>query len=230
MSSAPHQSFLRRTWQVLRDDARRFYSRRNLVRMAIGLLIGCILANSPLDQWLEDAYRQHLHSDAKGAERFHKVTKLFGDRRVVIIVPVTAMAIGTLAPPSPATLAVGAWGSQMSRALVVGAPVTFGGVWLLGGDRPKEGNGSAWHPLKEDHGISGHAFAGALPFLVMASMTANPAGQTVLYACSGLTAWSRVDSQSHYPSQVLLGWWLAFLAVRVVRKQRAEGKTAVIGQ
>ena len=149
------RNFLRRTWQVVLDDARRFYSRRNLVRLAIGLLVGCILANSPLDQWLENAYRQHLHSDAKGAAQFHKVTKLFGDRRVVIIVPVTAMAIGTLAPPNPATLAIGAWGSQMARALVVGAPVTFGGVWLLGGDRPKEGNVSGWHPLrKQDHGIS----------------------------------------------------------------------------
>lgn len=226
MSLPPLQSWLRRTWQVLLDDARRFYAWRNLVRLAIGFAIGAVLANSPVDQWLEDAYRQRVHSESTGAQRCQKGAKWFGDRRVVILAPITAMVIGTLAPPCPVTLAVGAWGSQMSRALVVGAPVTFGGTWLLGGDRPKEGNGSGWDPRhRQDHGISGHAFAGALPFLVMAGMTANPYGQAALYVCSGFTAWSRVDSQSHYPSQIFLGWWLAFLAVRVARKARPPAKS-----
>jgi hypothetical protein len=107
------------------------------------------------------------------------------------------------------------------RAFAAAAPLTYGGVWLLGGDRPKEGHGSAWQPWRgKQKGISGHSMAGALPFLVMAGMTSNPYGQAACYLCSGLTAWSRLDSQSHYPSQVFLGWWLSFLAVRVVRRAR----------
>jgi len=107
----------------------------------------------------------------------------------------------------------------------VAAPVTYGGSWLLGGDRPKNGNGSAWQPQRRvEKGISGHAMAGAIPFLVVAGMSSNPVTQTMCYVCSGLTAWSRVDSRSHYPSQVLLGWWLAFLGMRVVRKARKAQK------
>ena len=219
MRSTP-KTWLLRIWRVLWDDARRFYTRRNLVRLVTGLLIGGILANTPLDPWLEKTYRQHLHSDAKAARNGQWLAKQFGDRRVVIVLPVAAMAVGAFAPPSPVTAAAGAWGSQMARALVVASPVTFGGTWLLGGCRPKDGQGSSWRPFQNKHAISGHAMAGALPFLVMAGMTANPAGQTMLYVCSGLTAFSRLDSQAHYPSQIFLGWWVAFLAFRTVRTGR----------
>jgi membrane-associated phospholipid phosphatase len=211
---------LLRIWQILLDDIRRFYAWRNLVRLGVGLLVGALLANLPLDAWLEQAYRGQVHSKSKAAKTFHWVTKQFGDKRVVVLAPVTAMAIGVLAPANPAAAVVGAWGTQMSRTLLVASPVTFGGTWLLGGSRPKEGRGSGWHPLQDENGISGHAMAGAVPFLIMAGMTANPVAQTVLYACSGLTACSRVDSRSHYPSQVLLGWWLAFLGMRVVKTQK----------
>lgn len=221
------QSWLLRLWQVLRDDVRRFYSRRNLARLGIGLLVGGMLANSSLDQRLEDAFQRHLHADSQAATRFHWVTKQFGDRRVAIFIPLAAMAISVVTPPNPATAAAGVWGAQMARALVIASPITFGGMWLLGGDRPSEGNGSEWRPWqKKDHGISGHAMAGALPFLIMAGITSHPIAQTVLYACSGLTAFSRLDTRSHYPSQVLIGWWLAFLAFRTVRAGRKPAAAA----
>jgi membrane-associated phospholipid phosphatase len=218
MTLTTPKTWLLRAWQVLLDDARRFYSRRNLVRLGIGFLIGGILANSPIDQWLENAYRHHIHSDAKKAQTCQWLAKQVGDRYVVIGAPLAAMAVGVLAPANPAAAAVGSWGLQFTRTFLVAAPVTYGGTWLLGGDRPKNEHGSQWQPWrKKQYGISGHAMAGAVPFLVMAGMTSNPVGQTALYLCSGLAAWSRVDSRSHYPSQVLLGWWLVFLGLRVVR-------------
>ncbi len=215
--------WLLRVWQVLWDDLCRFYSRRNLLRLGLGFLIGAILANTPLDQWLEEAYRTHVHSETQTAKAVLQATKKIGDRSVVILAPVAAMSIGLLAPVNPAAATVGAWGIQFARTFLVAAPVTYGASWALGGDRPKNQNGSQWQPWRgKQYGISGHAMAGAIPFLVMASMSSNPVTQTVLYACSGLTAWSRVDSQSHYPSQILLGWWLSFLGLRVVKAARKQ--------
>ena len=213
------QTWFLRIWQVLWGDVIRFYSRRNLVRLGIGFLMGAILANTPLDQWLENAYFNHLHSDSKAAVQCQWLAKQIGEKHTVIGAPIAAMAIGALAPANPAATVVGSWGVQFARTFLVAAPVTYGATWALGGDRPKNGQGSQWQPWRiKQYGISGHAMAGAIPFLVMAGMTANPIAQTVLYACSGLTAAARVDSQSHYPSQVLLGWWLTFLGMRVVRE------------
>ena len=215
------QSWLLRVWQVLLDDLRRFYSRRNLVRLAGGFLIGAILANSPLDQWLENACRQNLHSETNVATNCQWIAKQIGDKHVVIIAPIAAMAVGVLAPANPAAAAVGTWGLQFTRTFLVAAPVTYGATWCLGGDRPKNEAGSAWRPWRgKQYGISGHAMAGAIPFLVMAGMSSNPFTQTACYVCSGLTAWSRVDCRAHYPSQVLLGWWLAFLGMRTVYARR----------
>ena len=222
MSFTP-KIWLVRVWQVLWDDLCRFYSRRNLLRLGLGFLIGAILANTPLDQWLEDAYRTRVHSETQTAKAVQQATKKIGDRSVVILAPVAAMSIGLLAPVNPAAATVGAWGMQFARTFLVAAPVTYGASWALGGDRPKNQNGSQWQPWRgKQYGISGHAMAGAIPFLVMASMSSNPVTQTVLYACSGLTAWSRVDSKSHYPSQILLGWWLSFLGLRVVKTARKQ--------
>jgi membrane-associated phospholipid phosphatase len=210
-------------WQVLLGDVRRFYSRRNLVRLGIGFLVGGILANTPLDSWMEASYRNHVHSETRTAKSVRWVTKQMGDRYVVIVAPVAALAIGALAPANPAAAVVGTWGGQFTRTFLVASPVTYGATWLLGGDRPKNGTGSQWQPWrKKQYGISGHAMAGAIPFLVMAGMSSHPATQTIFYICSGLTAWSRVDSRSHFPSQVLLGWWLSFLAMRTVRASRRD--------
>ena len=226
MPFTPKIWFLR-LWRVLWDDFLRFYSRRNLVRLGIGFLVGAILANTPMDQWIEDAYQQNIHSDSKAAAKLQWLTKQLGDRHVALIVPLATMAVGVLAPANPAAAVVGSWGVQFTRTFLVSAPVTYGVSWALGGDRPKNGGGSQWQPWrKKQYGISGHAMAGAIPFLVMAGMTANPVAQTALYACSGLTAWSRVDNQAHYPSQVLLGWWLAFLGMRLVREGKEKKSLA----
>ena len=217
--------WLLRIWRVLWDDFLRFYSRRNLVRLAIGFLIGAILANTPIDQWLYDAYLHTIHSESKAAAKFQWVAKQLGDRHVAIIAPLATMAVGVLAPANPAAAAVGSWGVQFTRTFLVAAPVTYGATWMLGGDRPKNENGSQWQTWrKKQYGISGHAMAGAIPFLVMAGMSSNPVTQSICYVGSGLTAWSRVDSRSHYPSQVLLGWWLAFLGMRLVREKKVIGQ------
>ena len=56
----------------------------------------------------------------------------------------------------------------------------------------------------------------ALPFLSAAKMTDEPWWKVVFYAGSALGPLSRVNDNAHYPSQVMLGWWLAYLSASAV--------------
>jgi len=88
---------------------------------------------------------------------------------------------------------------------------------LLGGSRPGEASvESQWKPFDDDNAVSGHAFVGAVPFITAAKMTENRWLKSGLYLCSTFTAWSRVDHDRHYLSQVCLGWWMAYLACDAV--------------
>ena len=71
--------------------------------------------------------------------------------------------------------------------------------------------GSDWHPFKDSHGVSGHTFVGAVPFLVMAGMVdQNIWLKSFLYAASTAAGISRINDNAHYLSQVALGWYLAW--------------------
>ena len=105
---------------------------------------------------------------------------------------------------------IGEWGSRSLRMFVVGAPPLYVMQQVTGSSRPGESSaGSHWHFLNDNNGVSGHAFIGAVPFLAAAEMVENPWAKGGLYACSTLCAFSRVDVNAHYPSEVFLGWYLA---------------------
>jgi membrane-associated phospholipid phosphatase len=44
-------------------------------------------------------------------------------------------------------------------------------------------------------------------------MTDRPWLKAPLWAASFVPAWSRINDDRHYLSQVVLGWWLAWLSV-----------------
>jgi membrane-associated phospholipid phosphatase len=113
---------------------------------------------------------------------------------------------------------LGEYACRTTRGYLVGTPSLLVFQSLLGSDRPSSGNarGSYWHPFYEDHAVSGHSFIGAIPFITAAQMVEKPWQKGVFYACSMLTAWSRVNDNQHYLSQAVLGWYLAYLSVRSV--------------
>ena len=89
--------------------------------------------------------------------------------------------------------------------------------WVVGGSRPGEAHsGSHWEPFQDDNGVSGHAFMGAIPFLNAANMTDNRWLRAGCYLGSGMAGLSRINDDSHYTSQAVLGWWMAYLAARSV--------------
>jgi membrane-associated phospholipid phosphatase len=100
---------------------------------------------------------------------------------------------------------------------VVGAPPLYVMQWVTGGSRPGEGSaGSQWHLLNDNNGVSGHAFVGAIPFLAAADMVESPLAKGALYVCSTFVGFSRMTDDAHYPSQVFLGWYMAWASARAV--------------
>jgi membrane-associated phospholipid phosphatase len=105
---------------------------------------------------------------------------------------------------------VGEWGSRSLRMFVVGAPPLYVLQLATGASRPSDGPGSQWHFFNDNNGVSGHAFIGAIPFLAAAEMVESPLLKGTLYVCSTFTGFSRMTDNAHYPSQVFLGWYLAW--------------------
>ena len=109
---------------------------------------------------------------------------------------------------------VGEWGSRSLRMFVVGAPPLYVMQWVTGASRPADGGGSQWHSFADNNGVSGHAFIGAIPFLAAADMVESPLLKGTLYVCSTFVGFSRMTDNAHYPSQVFLGWYLAWASSR----------------
>ncbi len=123
----------------------------------------------------------------------------------------------------------GDFGKRVTRSYLVGAPPMLLMQSVLGGSRPGENSvGSQWKPFDDDNAVSGHAFIGAVPFITAAKMTENPWAKGVFYACSVLTPWSRVNDDSHYMSQAILGWWMAYLACNAVDDTQRESRSMTL--
>lgn len=84
-------------------------------------------------------------------------------------------------------------------------------------------------PYSAANGVSGNAFVGAVPFLTIASM--NPDNKFIkypAYLASAAAAWSRINDDKHFPSQVVLGWYMAWEAVDAVFENNAKKKGVAI--
>ena len=116
------------------------------------------------------------------------------------------------------------WGQRCIRAMAVGTPMVGLLQVGLGSTRPSLGS-SYWNPLAASHGVSGHAYVGSIPFLTAASMTDSSYLKVPLVLASCLTGWSRIQTDDHYFSQVALGWWMGYLAVRAVNRTQDEERS-----
>jgi hypothetical protein len=214
-------TLLGRLWQ----DERHFYSPKSLAMIGGGLGVGAIFANTSWD----DGLQRHIHSSLHHAntdewlESLH-ANKEFGDGRVTIPVFAGAWAVGHLLPEMPFSKPVGTWGERSIRGFVVGAPAVVLLQMATGASRPNEtGHTSEWEPFQDNNGVSGHAFMGALPFITAAKMTESRGLKAVFYAGSALAPLSRTADGAHYPSQVALGWWMAYVAATAVHATDRPG-------
>lgn len=207
-------SLLGRLW----DDQKNFYSAESLTLLGGGLIIGGAMANSSIDEGIH----RHFQSSVRGAtsddwfESLH-ASKELGNGMYTLPVFATAWAAGELFADNKLVETSGRWGERSMRGFVVGAPPLILMQQLTGGSRPTETDESSeWHPFRDNNGISGHAFMGSLPFITAAKMTDNRGYKVLFYAGSAIASLSRVNDNAHYPSQVALGWWMAYLAASAI--------------
>jgi hypothetical protein len=204
------------------NDYKNFYLSENLVDVGIAIAVAAPIANTHADQGIRNWYQRGAgNGQSRGADETAKVFKQFGEYKYAIPAYVAFSFSGNLFSDSPALAAVGEFGDCSLRALAVGAPAVGILQVGLGSDRPFTQD-SHWHPFRSSHGASGHAFVGAVPFLTAASMTENRALQALFFAGSFGTAWSRIHTDDHYFSQVLLGWSIAYLSVQSVNQTECQ--------
>jgi len=203
-------------------DYLNFYSLQNLKYLFGGICIAGVSANTNVDRDIQDWYQRSVRNNE--TNQFSKVVKPVGN----IYEPISIYAGFTLLGSLTKYTTVGAiaheWGSKSLRAILVGAPVVGVLQYGLGASRPTEGS-SKWHPFHDTNSVSGHAFMGAIPFLTISKMVKPLYLKTFFYIGSVATGLSRINDNKHYSSQVVAGWWIAYLAVTNLdwgKKQKVE--------
>jgi hypothetical protein len=200
------------------SDQRSFYSLDSLVGLSYGLAGGALMANTNFDEAVRSRFQASVQGASSDAwSRALSAPKELGNGRYTLPVFAAAWAAGSLFDHYPAGDRVSEWGERSIRSILVGAPPMLAAQVLTGASRPGESpSGSAWPPLQDSNGVSGHSFMGAIPFLTAAQMAEDPWLKFMLYAGSSLVPLSRINDDDHYTSQAFLGWWFAFLATRAV--------------
>ena len=212
-------------WSTVKSDYSNFYSIDRMTRLGIGFGVGAVVANTNIDQNVQDGYQEHIRSDK--TDKFSKVAKIFGEGTIMIPTALLCSSIDYIYPNS----ALSTWGKYTSRAYLTGAPALLLMQQVTGASRPDEKpfRSSNWHSFQDDNGVSGHAFMGAIPFLTLANMYHdNPYIKYLAYTASFVTAYSRLNDNKHYLSQISLGWYMAYETVDAVFHSKEKSNVTVV--
>ena len=208
------------------EDYRNFYSCDSLVCLTAAFGAGALMANTGFDTTMQTAWQQSVTPTDLGT--FFSDCKPLGEGRYALPVFGVAAITGIILEGNPSGDIIGEWGSRSLRMFVVGAPPLYVLQLATGASRPVDGYGSQWHMFNDNNGVSGHAFIGAIPFLAAAEMVENPWAKGGLYVCSTFTGLSRMTDNAHYPSQVFLGWYLAFASSVAVSRTEMHFDSMVV--
>jgi hypothetical protein len=208
-------------------DYRHYYSVPNLGCLALGFAVAAPLANTSADQSIRRWYQRRIRGET--TDEYAQVMNYAGQFWVVLPIGLEVAVWAGMAEKDYAfDSGLWEWSNRSLRAMAVGAPPMLAMYVVLGSSRPDRNN-SHWHPFQDIHGVSGHTFVGAVPFLTAAAMTDNPFYKYPLLFGSLLTGWARLDLDRHYFSQIVLGWWMAYAAVHSVNQTQAEKRSFTIG-
>jgi len=226
----PPSTMVGKMYEPLREETRLyrkglpwFYTWDTALNFGIALTVAAPIANTAADDNVHRWYQDKVRS--RDSDRFASACKTFGEGAQVIpaylLVGLTYRYIKVDCGWEQKHFDLaGEWSSRCGRAIFVGFPTLLIGQSVLGAARPDESGprSSYWRPLGDSHGISGHAFLGAIPFITASQMTNRIWLKTFFYTASMLTAWSRVNDDAHFLSQAILGWHLAYLSCRAISK------------
>ncbi|MCY2973047.1 MAG: phosphatase PAP2 family protein [Planctomycetota bacterium] len=207
-------------WGRLASDQSNFYSRDSLIALGLVFGTGAAVANSNVDVQIHKHFESSVRS-ASSDDWFNSLhaSKELGNGVYTLPIMGAAWLANEYVDGPPAFEHFGTWGERSMRAFIVGAPPLIAMQRLTGGSRPYETNeGSEWHPFRDNNGVSGHAFMSSLPFITAAKMTDNPWEKSLWYLGSTLGPLSRLNDNAHYPSQIGMGWAMAFVAATAVQQ------------
>jgi hypothetical protein len=196
------------------QDYQNYYTGGNLAALGIGIGAVAPLANTTADEHIRHWYQHHVRGET--TDEFSQVFEYAG--QLWLVLPLCVEGAGLLGHGDDHYAfdeGLAEWSNRSLRAVCVGTPPMVALYVILGASRPDR-NDSAWHPFNDIHGVSGHTFFGAVGLLTAAEMTDDEVLKSALVAGSFLTGWARINDDKHYFSQVALGWWMAYLAVRRV--------------
>jgi len=219
--------------ETVANDYRSFYATDRLIRMGIVFGVAGIAANTNVDMSIRNWYQDNVRSEKTNSWASSPATdlefnaKFFGEGKYMVPLALLSASVNYIDTDT----AVGNWGANASRAYITGLPAMWFMQGVTGatrpGDRPE---GSSWTtPFGHSNGVSGHSFVGAVPFLTIAYM--NPDNGWVkypAYIASAAAGWSRVNDDKHFPSQVVLGWYMAWEAVDAVFDNNQKKKGVVV--
>jgi membrane-associated phospholipid phosphatase len=206
---------------TLWTDQRNFYTRSDYRFAAMSLGLAATFAHTDVDEDFRNWWQEDVRSNAW--DDFSHFTKPFGDGYISVAIMGTGAVFGSLAKETWIGELSGEWGRRSLRSIAVGAPALLFLQAATGAGRPGEWSSeSDWVPFKDTNGASGHAFMGAVPFLVAAQMTDNRLLSGLWYTGSLMCGVSRINDDAHYLSQVILGWSLAQLACEAVDLTESE--------
>lgn len=208
--------------QRIGSDHKNYYSLDTLCRLGLATGFHATLANTSIDQDFRNWYQDNMRSAS--TNKISTNFKIFGEG--MLWIPVFGITTGVYCLAQNyghdyfSDNIIGEFSSRTIRSYLVGTPTLLLGQFMLGCSRPRDFRSyhSAWRPFQDDNSFSGHAFIGATPFLVAAQMTDRIWLKSAFYACSTFAGISRINDDSHYLSQVLLGWFVAYLSVSAINK------------
>ncbi|MBN2292231.1 MAG: phosphatase PAP2 family protein [Pirellulales bacterium] len=205
----------------IKCDYRNYYKCRTGRDLLLCVGAAAVMAHTSIDQDFQDWVQDDVRSS--GSDNFASFWKTFGEGEIFVPAWAGLALVGSVLDKYPLMETAGDFGYRTTRSYLVGTPPMLFMQYCLGASRPDEGQGSEWHPFQDSNGVSGHAFCGAVPFITAAQMSENCCMKGCFYFMSTLTAWSRINDDSHYLSQVWMGWWMAYLSCRSV-SETEEGK------
>ena len=207
-------------------DWRHMYSPSSLTMAILGLGGAAVLANTEWDQKIQDWYRDRVRNVT--SDDLADFFRPFGNGWYAVPVVLAASWLGPYFHDGCGTT-VGRWGDRCVRSYLVGAPLVLALQFGLGATGPNEDStGSHWRLFNGDAAVSGQAFLGSVPFIQASMMAEGFWVKAAIFGLSSLSAWTRVNDDSHYLSQSLLGWWFAVLACEAVDLTDHHQRTFVV--
>lgn len=207
-------------WADIWQDHLNYYSWETLGPSLVMFGAGAAIANTAVDQNFRNWWQRDVHTD--GLREVAIDIRNLGEGAYIIPGSVAVWLAGEMLGDLPGGPALARWGGRTTRSIAVGFPMLLVMQLATGGSRPVEADEhthpSHWKFFQDNNGVSGHAFIGAIPFLTAAQLVENPWAKGTLMAGSTLVAMSRIETDSHYLSQVMLGWWMAYIATSAVER------------